>query len=656
MLINLFILYLSSFNILKKLSFFVVLKLISNINQAMINQAMINQAMDMQIHRNKGRPGAKHFRTEVKQSRQKEYSINVAIGEFLDHPILNATNIDISIKYKPGTDNNILLMQIADNTPTGFQHLSESNDKNPFNYGHTSSYHDDDESISEFGTGLKEAFIALSDNITILTKSANEYVMILFDIEKMSKVEDVNESYNYDEKLISQSEYEERHKFSCGSSILLEKIVDGIIFNEADTKEFILKTYSKIIRKRNIIVRFNNKVLIDETTIYFDLDYCKPFNSVSKLYAKKNEKGAEDYYMELCMYDKTQYYLYSANVKIPAWKEVTIKKEINKLQKQDNWYPTCFLDGKQIEEIAVISGADLQFCKGDHLTMGEVLLFKRGRQHGSFWPKSRNGGFNHTYLEVEIYSKIVGKEMGMTVNKLLKLNKGNKLCNVVTLAISFMQKRHAYDASTKDAVKKYKIIRETGLDISHIPHPSKWIEPEPIPSPIIKDNVPIPIPIIKDNVPIPIPIIKDSVPIPSPIIKNSVPIPSPIIKDSVPIPSPIIKDSVPIPSPIIKNSVPIPSPIIKDSVPIPSPIIKDSVPIPTPIIQDHVHIIHNPIIQDHVPIPCPIFPVPIIHHVQVKKFKAVLINYINTFQDNENICDDDLYYYTMLCTKLNIPY
>jgi len=640
MLINLFILYLSSFNILKKLSFFVVLKLISNINQAMINQAMINQAMDMQIHRNKGRPGAKHFRTEVKQSRQKEYSINVAIGEFLDHPILNATNIDISIKYKPGTDNNILLMQIADNTPTGFQHLSESNDKNPFNYGHTSSYHDDDESISEFGTGLKEAFIALSDNITILTKSANEYVMILFDIEKMSKVEDVNESYNYDEKLISQSEYEERHKFSCGSSILLEKIVDGIIFNEADTKEFILKTYSKIIRKRNIIITFNNKVLIDETTIYFDLDYCKPFNSVSKLYAKKNEKGAEDYYMELCMYDKTQYYLYSANVKIPAWKEVTIKKEINKLQKQDNWYPTCFLDGKQIEEIAVISGADLQFCKGDHLTMGEVLLFKRGRQHGSFWPKSRNGGFNHTYLEVEIYSKMVGKEMGMTVNKLLKLNKGNKLCNIITLAISFMQKRHAYDTSTKDAVKKYKIIRETGLDISHIPHPSKWIEPEPIPSPIIND------PAAADKA------AADKAAADKAAVDKAASDKAAADKAAADkaAAGKAAADKAAADKATADKAAADKATTDKAAA---DKAVADKA-VADKAVADKA--VADKAVADHLPIPCLIFPVPIIHHVQVKKFKALLINYINTFQDNENICDDDLYYYNMLCTKLNIPY
>ena len=159
--------------------------------------------MNMTSERKKGRPGAKHFRTEVKHVRQKGYTMLVAIGEFLDFPILNANNIDIIITFKPGSSK-ILKIQIRDNTLTGFQHLAEDNDKNPFNFGHSSSSHDNDESISEFGAGLKEAFIALSDKITIYTKSGGEYFKILFDIEKMSKIEDVNESFNYDEKIITQ--------------------------------------------------------------------------------------------------------------------------------------------------------------------------------------------------------------------------------------------------------------------------------------------------------------------------------------------------------------------------------------------------------------------------------------------------------------------
>ena len=428
------------------------------------------------IERKKGRPGAKHFKTEVKHARQKGYTIIVAMGEFLDYPILNATSIDIIMKYKP-LSNKILQIQITDNTQTGFQNLKEDNDKNPFNYGYNSPSHDDDESISEFGAGLKEAFIALSDKITIYTRSNGEYFKIVFNIEKMSNIVDANESYNYDEKIISQSEYIEEHKLQCGSSIILEEMVDGIIINEDELKEAIIKTYGKIIKKRKIVITLNGEELIaDSNTSPFDNEYCKPFTTTTKLYAKKNDNNNEEYHMEVITKSKTKYYQYKNDSK-PTWSEIRPIIDINKLKAYKNWYPECLIECKQIEEIMTITGTETQFCKNkaNLLTMGEVFLYKRGRQHGSYFCKSRNGSYNSVYLELEIYSKKIGKELGMTVNKLIKLNKENKLCNVVIEAINFMQHNHAYDSSNATAVKKYKIIKDTGIDITHVHIPTRLL-------------------------------------------------------------------------------------------------------------------------------------------------------------------------------------
>jgi hypothetical protein len=433
------------------------------------------------IERKKGRPGAKHFKTEVKHARQKGYTIIVAMGEFLDYPILNATYIDITIKYKPGWEKKkILQIQITDNTQTGFENLKEDNDKNPFNYGYNSSSHDDDESISEFGAGLKEAFIALSDKITIYTRSDGEYFKIVFNIEKMSNIVDANESYNYDEKIISQSEYIEEHKLQCGSSIILEEMVDGIIINDDELKRAIIKIYGKIIKKRKIVVKLNGEQLIDDSnTSPFDNEYCKPFNTITKLYAKKNDSNNEEYNMEVITKSKTKYYQYKNDSK-PTWSEIRPITDINKLKAYKNWYPECLIECKQIEEIMTITGTETQFCKNktELLTMGEVFLYKRGRQHGSYFCKSRNGSYNSVYLELEIYSKKIGKELGMTVNKLIKLNKENKLCNVVIETIHFMQHNHAYDSNNATAEKKYNIIKETGLDITHVPFPTRLKERE----------------------------------------------------------------------------------------------------------------------------------------------------------------------------------
>ena len=427
--------------------------------------------MNITSERKKGRPGAKHFRTEVKHTRQKGYTLNVAIGELLDYPILNATIIDITIKFKPTTDNKkILQIQIRDNTLTGFQNLSENNDKNPFNFGHISSSHDDDQSISEFGAGTKEAFIALSDKTTIYTKSDGQYFKIVFNIEKMSNVEDVNESFDYDEKIITQEEYEEEHKLSCGSSIILEEIVDGIIVDLAALKQCIITTYGKVIKERNIVVKFNDEQLIDNKTSPFNNIYCEPFNSITKIYVMKNETtNNEEYYM-VYNTDKTRYYLYKDEPK--KWSpEITTKRDTNKLLTHINLDPECL--------IMTLKGTERQFCKEDDknaVSGGDIKFYKRGRQHGSYNASMNNGTGNHIFLELEIYSKKIGKELGMTVNKLIKLDKENKLCNVIKATIGHLQSKHAYDAGNNTAVNKYNIIKDTGLNISHVKIPTKLQE------------------------------------------------------------------------------------------------------------------------------------------------------------------------------------
>ena len=592
------------------------------------------------IERKKGRPGAKHFKTEVKHARQKGYTIIVAMGEFLDYPILNATSIDIIMKYKP-LSNKILQIQITDNTQTGFQNLKEDNDKNPFNYGYNSPSHDDDESISEFGAGLKEAFIALSDKITIYTRSNGEYFKIVFNIEKMSNIVDANESYNYDEKIISQSEYIEEHKLQCGSSIILEEMVDGIIINEDELKEAIIKTYGKIIKKRKIVITLNGEELIaDSNTSPFDNEYCKPFTTTTKLYAKKNDNNNEEYHMEVITKSKTKYYQYKNDSK-PTWSEIRPIIDINKLKAYKNWYPECLIECKQIEEIMTITGTETQFCKNkaDLLTMGEVFLYKRGRQHGSYFCKSRNGSYNSVYLELEIYSKKIGKELGMTVNKLIKLNKENKLCNVVIEAIDFMQHNHAYDSSNATAVKKYKIIKDTGLDITHVHIPTKLKEKE-------AEKTEVELTPIKKTPVEKTPIEK------APVEKTHT---EKVVAEKTPVKKVEVEaERAPIEKTLIKK-------VEAERVPIEKTLIKKvdaekSTTERQPIKKTEV----EKTIVDRIKPKAEELPLSSIVHsyrkksVEVKKFKEVINIYINKFKDNEIVGEEDLKIYNNICNMLNI--
>ena len=592
------------------------------------------------IERKKGRPGAKHFKTEVKHARQKGYTIIVAMGEFLDYPILNATSIDIIMKYKP-LSNKILQIQITDNTQTGFQNLKEDNDKNPFNYGYNSPSHDDDESISEFGAGLKEAFIALSDKITIYTRSNGEYFKIVFNIEKMSNIVDANESYNYDEKIISQSEYIEEHKLQCGSSIILEEMVDGIIINEDELKEAIIKTYGKIIKKRKIVIKLNGEELIaDSNTSPFDNEYCKPFTTTTKLYAKKNDNNNEEYHMEVITKSKTKYYQYKNDSK-PTWSEIRPIIDINKLKAYKNWYPECLIECKQIEEIMTITGTETQFCKNkaDLLTMGEVFLYKRGRQHGSYFCKSRNGSYNSVYLELEIYSKKIGKELGMTVNKLIKLNKENKLCNVVIEAINFMQHNHAYDSSNATAEKKYKIIKDTGLDITHVPLPTKLKEKE-------AEKTEVEMTPIKKT-----PVEKTHTEKTHTEKTHT----EKVVAEKTPVKKVEVEaERAPIEKTLIKK-------VEAERVPIEKTLIKKveaekSTTERPPIKKIEV----EKTIGDRIKAKIEELPLSSIVHsyrkksVEVKKFKEVINTYINKFKDNEIVGEEDLKIYNNICNMLNI--
>ena len=608
------------------------------------------------IERKKGRPGAKHFKTEVKHARQKGYTIIVAMGEFLDYPILNATSIDIIMKYKP-LSNKILQIQITDNTQTGFQNLKEDNDKNPFNYGYNSPSHDDDESISEFGAGLKEAFIALSDKITIYTRSNGEYFKIVFNIEKMSNIVDANESYNYDEKIISQSEYIEEHKLQCGSSIILEEMVDGIIINEDELKEAIIKTYGKIIKKRKIVITLNGEELIaDSNTSPFDNEYCKPFTTTTKLYAKKNDNNNEEYHMEVITKSKTKYYQYKNDSK-PTWSEIRPIIDINKLKAYKNWYPECLIECKQIEEIMTITGTETQFCKNkaDLLTMGEVFLYKRGRQHGSYFCKSRNGSYNSVYLELEIYSKKIGKELGMTVNKLIKLNKENKLCNVVIEAINFMQHNHAYDSSNATAVKKYKIIKDTGLDITHVHIPTRLLfekeaEEEAVEKAAAEKAAAEKAAAEKAAV-------EKAAPKKTPIEKTHTEKihTEKVVAEKTPVKKVEVEaERAPIEKTLIKK-------VEAERVPIEKTLIKK--------VEAEKSTTERPLIKktevektiaDRIKPKAEELPLSSIVHsyrkksVEVKKFKEVINIYINKFKDNEIVGDEDLKIYNNICNMLNI--
>ena len=110
----------------------------------------------------------------------------------LDYPILKANNINIetTIMY-----NKFYKVSIEDDCEGGFINLFEDNDKSPFKFGYDIKEHDDDETISEFGTGMKQAAVSTGNKFTIYTKVKDIYVKICFELPVMMMEKTVSKSY-----------------------------------------------------------------------------------------------------------------------------------------------------------------------------------------------------------------------------------------------------------------------------------------------------------------------------------------------------------------------------------------------------------------------------------------------------------------------------
>jgi hypothetical protein len=280
--------------------------------------------------------------------------------------------------------------------------------------------------------------------------------------------------------------------------------------------------------------------------------------------------------------------------------------------------------------------------------MGEVFLYKRGRQHGSYFCKSRNGSYNSVYLELEIYSKKIGKELGMTVNKLIKLNKENKLCNVVIETINFMQHNHAYDSSRATAEKKYNIIKKTGLDITHVTLPTKLREKE-------ADNVAAEKALTEktqvEKTPVEkIPVEKspaEKTPVKKVEVEEKKALAEKTVIKKVATERPPIKETE-----IEEKKALAEKTVIKkveaeaEKVTTERPLIKKTEVEKT--------------IAERIKAKAEELPLSTIVHsyrkksVEVKKFKEVINTYINKFKDNEIVGDEDLKIYNNICNMLNI--
>jgi hypothetical protein len=155
-----------------------------------------------------------HIEGEIRTVRASNYSFNKALNDLIDNVIYKCSQINISVDLNE--DNELNRLSIHDNYINGFENINEVNEKNPFNFAHMRSGHNDDQETSEFGKGMKYASMFLGETLTVYTKIKNnidfQYLKIMFDFRDMIKTLKAIDSYEptYAGE-ISKQEYNKFH-------------------------------------------------------------------------------------------------------------------------------------------------------------------------------------------------------------------------------------------------------------------------------------------------------------------------------------------------------------------------------------------------------------------------------------------------------------
>ena len=148
-----------------------------------------------------------------------------------------------------------------------------------------------DNEISQFGIGLKAAGISLCDRMDIYTQVEGQYYKIEMDFIDMINRENPNDSFNPKKFIISQEEYNDKHKYKYGSTIILTNIDNKISYLSTDDTlineiKNITETYNEIIKETNVNITINEKLITVNKT-YFEASQCKIFNNTQILYITK---------------------------------------------------------------------------------------------------------------------------------------------------------------------------------------------------------------------------------------------------------------------------------------------------------------------------------------------------------------------------------
>jgi hypothetical protein len=439
--------------------------------------------------------GAPHFKSVRKQHRHANYTIYKFINEAIDNIIKKDSVTEIRIKTDIDDNNRLQKIVISDNYIKGFENINEKGYHNPFNMGHISSMHDDDDETSEFGVGLKAGAISSGNQLTVISRVNGICYEVVCDFIRMSNEPDVNESYNPVLREIPLTDYKHFyfHPYDYGSSIIVSSLFDNACEKMShsqitlEIKKSISNTYSRFLPYKKIFV---NDELVSEEINFFNDPKCIPFSTIQKIYILGNT-SYDNIFIRSKKTDRTYWHIYDQINK--KWTlcdknllDNKIKEGYNHLYRSNDNDLSC------IEIVSTFTFFSDHFNTDTEVKPPEdtVNIYKDNRKYGNKALKKHNNGINnYTIHKIDFISKKIGKEFNITFNKDITMDKNNDLTCSVKLAIDDARKHYSADTSTEKYYELYKKAKNYGFNMDNIILPSKMKkveEPERITTVVIE--------------------------------------------------------------------------------------------------------------------------------------------------------------------------
>ena len=496
-----------------------------------------------------------HFKGMRRQYKNSGYTLFKILNEYIDNVAKIAKHVDIQVRVS--STGMVESIAISDDCEKGFENINESGEKNPFNFAHMRPGQDDDDELSEFGIGMKAAAIAAGNLFTVYTNVNGVYHEVVCNFDEMESEPEIDDSYILKHNLIGIEEYRANHPFQCGSTIVLSELhptLHEITSQDQIQKEFsdaISNAYSNYIRN-GLNIRVNG-IVVQEERDWFSDPTCQLFNINSKIFVLENQNCARFMYC-IRTDKKTKNKIYkkydTTKPKGQTRLKQISKKELDQLVLQ-GYKPSYLLKSDDTHAIEINSTITLYSDKFDgenpvEPPMNHVHAYKDNRKYGSTPLEYRNNGcHNYNCHKIELKSKKLGKELGMTFNKQFSLEMPNDLTRMIR---EIIKDEHNSDLNGDTSSKKnvdlcqryldemevvittcnprklsthHKNIREAALQVP---------EPEKVPEPVVLQ---VPEPVVH----MPEPVVQ----MPEPVVQ----MPEPVLQ----VPEPVLQ----VPEPVVEN-------------------------------------------------------------------------------------------------------